>query len=119
MSFRSDLSKYELNSTGEYTQGAGAIALLISENPSILSIDNVWGVATKSENDFFKPRRTFDKKELVSEIIGKLDLNISNIESTVFKFIERYMAFFEYYSLGFVDFNSMLSYQENSTMIKA
>tara|TARA_B100001287_G_scaffold150697_1_gene126843 strand:+ start:3377 stop:4795 length:1419 start_codon:yes stop_codon:yes gene_type:complete len=76
----SDLSKYELNSTGEYTQGAGAIALLISENPSILSIDNVWGVATKSENDFFKPRRTFDKKELVSEIIGKLDLNISNIE---------------------------------------
>ena len=76
----SDLSKYELNSTGEYTQGAGAIALLISENPSILSIDNIWGVATKSENDFFKPRRTFDKKELVSEIIDKLDLNISNAE---------------------------------------
>ena len=58
----SDLSKYELNSSGEYTQGAGAIALLISENPSILAIDNIWGIATKSENDFFKPRRTFDKK---------------------------------------------------------
>ena len=56
----SDLSKYELNSTGEYTQGAGAVALLISENPSILSIENQWGIATKSENDFFKPRRTFD-----------------------------------------------------------
>ena len=74
----SDLSKYDLNSTGEYTQGAGAIALLISENPSLITIDNVWGVATKSENDFFKPRRTFNKKEVINEIITKLNLNISN-----------------------------------------
>ena len=73
----SDLSKYELNSTGEYTQGAGAIALLITENPSILTIDNAWGISTKSENDFFKPRRTFNKKDLINEIISKLNLNIS------------------------------------------
>ena len=72
----SDLSKYELNSTGEYTQGAGAIALLITENPSILTIDNAWGIATKSENDFFKPRRTYNKNELINEIISRLDLNI-------------------------------------------
>ena len=76
----SDLSKYELNSTGEYTQGAGAVALLISENPSILSIENQWGVATKSENDFFKPRRAFDKTTLINEIISKLQLNISDKE---------------------------------------
>ena len=74
----SDLSKYELNSTGEYTQGAGAIALLITENPSILTIDNAWGIATKSENDFFKPRRTYKKHELINEIISRLDLNISS-----------------------------------------
>ena len=55
----SDISKYELNSTGEYTQGAGAVALLISEDPSIISIDNTWGIASKSENDFFKPRIKF------------------------------------------------------------
>ena len=76
----SDLSKYELNSSGEYTQGAGAIALLISENPSLISIDNVWGVATKSENDFFKPRRTFSKKELIDEIISGLELKISSAD---------------------------------------
>ena len=40
----SDLSKYELNSTGEYTQGAGAVAVLISENPSLISISDTWGV---------------------------------------------------------------------------
>ena len=31
----SDLSKYSLNSTGEYTQGAGAVAVLVSHNPNI------------------------------------------------------------------------------------
>ena len=76
----SDLSKYSLNSTGEYTQGAGAVALLLSENPSILSIENQWGVATKSENDFFKPRRTFEKKKLINEIIKNLDLDLSESE---------------------------------------
>lgn len=76
----SDLSKYELNSTGEYTQGAGAVALLVSEDPSIISINNQWGVATKSEKDFFKPRRTFHKKELINEIIKKLELNFSETE---------------------------------------
>ncbi len=73
----SDLSKYELNSTGEYTQGAGAVALLIKEDPSILTIDNVWGVATKSEGDFFKPRRVYKKKELIQDLIKELNLSTS------------------------------------------
>ena len=30
-----DIAKYDLNSTGEYTQGAGAVALLISSNPIV------------------------------------------------------------------------------------
>ena len=51
---------------------------MITENPSLISVDNVWGVASKSENDFFKPRRTFNKKELIDEIISKLNLDISN-----------------------------------------
>ena len=49
----SDVSKYELNSTGEYTQGGGAVAVLITNNPSIISFEDIWGVATKSEGDFF------------------------------------------------------------------
>jgi hydroxymethylglutaryl-CoA synthase len=63
----SDLAKYELESSGEYTQGAGAVALLITENPSIISITNNWGVATKCVGDFFKPRRLYDKKEVLKE----------------------------------------------------
>jgi hydroxymethylglutaryl-CoA synthase len=59
-----DYAKYALNSSGEYTQGAGVVALLLSANPSIISFENRYGVATKSEHDFFKPRRYFSKDEV-------------------------------------------------------
>ncbi|MDY2586127.1 hydroxymethylglutaryl-CoA synthase family protein [Winogradskyella aquimaris] len=74
----SDLSKYDINSTGEYTQGAGAVALLISHNPSILEIKDVWGVASKSEGDFFKPRRTFKKAALLKAVFKDLNLDASD-----------------------------------------
>jgi len=59
----SDNAKYDLNSTGEYTQGAGSIAMLITANPRILSFSNEVGVATQGVFDFFKPRRYFTKEE--------------------------------------------------------
>ncbi|RKT01476.1 hydroxymethylglutaryl-CoA synthase family protein [Chryseobacterium defluvii] len=62
----SDYAKYELASSGEYTQGGGAVALLISSQPDLLEIENHWGVATESVFDFFKPRRHYKKEELIS-----------------------------------------------------
>lgn len=53
----SDFAKYDLNSPGEYTQGAGAVAMLIETYPKLLEIDSTFGVGFKSEHDFFKPRR--------------------------------------------------------------
>jgi hydroxymethylglutaryl-CoA synthase len=60
----SDNAKYDLNSTGEYTQGAGSIAMLITANPNILTFSNAVGVATEGVFDFFKPRRIVSKKEV-------------------------------------------------------
>ncbi|MDR6920705.1 MULTISPECIES: hydroxymethylglutaryl-CoA synthase family protein [Chryseobacterium] len=60
----SDYAKYELASSGEYTQGGGAVALLISSQPDLLEIENNWGVATESVFDFFKPRRQYNKEDL-------------------------------------------------------
>ena len=62
----SDYAKYELASSGEYTQGGGAVALLLSDNPQLLEIENVYGVATESVFDFFKPRRSALKSDLTS-----------------------------------------------------
>lgn len=60
----SDYAKYELASSGEYTQGGGAVAILVSENPRLLEIESTIGVATESVFDFFKPRRTASKSDL-------------------------------------------------------
>lgn len=59
-----DFAKYDLNSTGEYTQGAGALAMLICSNPRIISFDNNWATSTKGVFDFFKPFRTLSKEEI-------------------------------------------------------
>ena len=70
----SDIAKYELNSTGEYTQGAGSVSMLICENPSIISFNGSWGVSTKGIGDFFKPRRIFKKSNILIEaakLLGK------------------------------------------------
>ena len=53
----SDIAKYELDSSGEYTQGAGAVAMLVKWNPRLLVIRRLIGVAMESVHDFFKPRR--------------------------------------------------------------
>lgn len=59
-----DLAKYDLNSTGEYTQGAGALAMLITANPRIIVFDNNWATSTKGVFDFFKPSRTILKEAI-------------------------------------------------------
>ncbi len=62
----SDYAKYELASSGEYTQGGGAVAVLVSSKPELIEIENNWGVATESVFDFFKPRRHFTKEDLTN-----------------------------------------------------
>ncbi|MEM1003191.1 MAG: hydroxymethylglutaryl-CoA synthase, partial [Bacteroidota bacterium] len=82
----SDLSKYELNSTGEYTQGAGAVAVLVSQAPSIIAFGDEWGIGSKSEGDFFKPRRYFEKTSLLKSVLEELKLD--NSDEAVTQFIK-------------------------------
>lgn len=82
----SDFAKYELSSSGEYTQGAGAIAMLIKQNPSLLVIDDIYGVATRGVHDFFKPRRSFLKKDLIKQVLelgGIKDITAEDILSKI------------------------------------
>ncbi|MDD1761913.1 MAG: nucleoid-structuring protein H-NS [Methanothrix sp.] len=51
----SDVAKYPLASPGEYTQGAGSVALLLKKNPRILALEQIYGSFTRDENDFFRP----------------------------------------------------------------
>ena len=62
----SDVARYDLDSSGEATQGAGAVAMLVTANPTILEIGTCAGVFTEDIMDFWRPndRRTplFDGK---------------------------------------------------------
>ena len=82
----SDEAKYEMNSPGEYTQGAGAIAVLVKQNPRLLAIDPDFGVATRPAHDFFKPQRKVTKREIITEVLTLLpdvsaeDFNLDDLE---------------------------------------
>ena len=71
-----DYAKYGLESTGEYTQGAGAVAMLISNTPDLIAFDNTWGVGMESVFDFFKPHQTTTD----TAILGALGTTKSEIE---------------------------------------
>lgn len=51
----SDVARYDLNSPGECTQGAGAIAMVVSANPTIMTFDPEIGSYTEDVMDFWRP----------------------------------------------------------------
>ena len=52
----SDIARYGLHTAGEPTQGAGAVALLLSENPRLVALDaGMSGVFSQDVNDFWRP----------------------------------------------------------------
>jgi hydroxymethylglutaryl-CoA synthase len=52
----SDIAKYDLGSSGEYTQGAGSVAMLVNDNPRLLEFDpKVTSTSIKNEYDFYRP----------------------------------------------------------------
>jgi hydroxymethylglutaryl-CoA synthase len=65
-----DYAKYELASSGEYTQGSGAVAMLISSDPKLLSFENEYGVSTESVFDFFKPKRRINTDTSLKKAIS-------------------------------------------------
>ena len=53
--FASDIARYGLNTSGEVTQGAGAIAMLITSNPSIVEITGQTVPYAQDIYDFWRP----------------------------------------------------------------
>ncbi len=73
----SDIARYGLDSSGEVTQGAGAVALVISADPKLLVLEETNAYLTEDVMDFWRP--VYSDKAYVD---GKL----SN---------EKYISFFQ------------------------
>ncbi len=81
----SDNAKYDLESSGEYTQGAGAIAMLITSNPRVLSFSSEVGVSTEGVFDFFKPRRAFSKSDIINSLDNPEWFGVLENEVSIYK----------------------------------
>jgi hydroxymethylglutaryl-CoA synthase len=50
-----DIAKYDVDTSGEATQGCGAVAMLITENPRVIEIEPGSGYFTDDVMDFWRP----------------------------------------------------------------
>ena len=65
----SDNAKYDMESSGEYTQGARGGGIVIRANPRLLVNPDNWGVSTTPVHDFFKPRREVPVKNVIERVL--------------------------------------------------
>jgi hydroxymethylglutaryl-CoA synthase len=54
-----DTALYARDDPGEATQGAGAVAMLIDEDPDVVSFSTMQGYGSADETDFLKPNQQF------------------------------------------------------------
>ncbi|KRM31457.1 hydroxymethylglutaryl-CoA synthase [Agrilactobacillus composti DSM 18527 = JCM 14202] len=86
----SDIARYGLDTSGEVTQGAGAVALLVAANPRILALDMRSAYYSSEINDFWRP---------LDQLIAEVDGKYSN---------EAYIKFFQ---MVFEDYQQQTGYQ--------
>ncbi|MEM6711822.1 MAG: hydroxymethylglutaryl-CoA synthase [Pseudomonadota bacterium] len=51
----SDISRYDIDSSAEATQGCGAVAMLVTANPRVLEIETASGCHSEDIMDFWRP----------------------------------------------------------------
>lgn len=69
-----DIARYDLGTPAEASQGAGAVAMLLSNNPKLLTIDNEYGLHAEDAMDFWRPnyrREAFVEGKLSCELYLK------------------------------------------------
>ncbi|MDS0299410.1 hydroxymethylglutaryl-CoA synthase [Halogeometricum sp. S1BR25-6] len=79
-----DTALYERGDPGEATQGAGAVAMLITENPSIVELSTEQGYGSADETDFLKPNQQFpsvDGKRSVQVYLARMREALEDYES--------------------------------------
>ena len=79
-----DTALYERGDPGEATQGAGAIAMLISENPGVVELSTDQGYGSMDETDFLKPNQQFpsvDGKRSMQVYLARMREALEDYES--------------------------------------
>ncbi len=79
-----DTALYERGDSGEATQGAGAVAMLLSEDPDLVALSTHQGFGSADETDFLKPNQQFpsvDGKRSVQVYLARMREALEDFES--------------------------------------
>ncbi len=79
-----DTALYARGDPGEATQGAGAVAMLISEDPSVMELSTEQGYGSMDETDFLKPNQQFpsvDGKRSMQVYLARMREALEDYES--------------------------------------
>ncbi|KPN30535.1 hydroxymethylglutaryl-CoA synthase [Halolamina pelagica] len=79
-----DTALYARGSSGEATQGAGAVAMLITEDPSLVELSTEQGYGSADETDFLKPNQQFpsvDGKRSMQVYLARMREAVEDFES--------------------------------------
>jgi hydroxymethylglutaryl-CoA synthase len=79
-----DTALYEKGDPGEATQGAGAVAMCISEDPDLVELSAEQGYGSADETDFLKPNQQFpsvDGKRSVQVYLARMREALMDYES--------------------------------------
>ncbi|MFC5279331.1 hydroxymethylglutaryl-CoA synthase [Halorubrum rubrum] len=83
-----DTALYARGDPGEATQGAGAVAMLIAEDPNLVELSNDQGYGSKDETDFLKPNQQFpsvDGKRSMQVYLSRMREALEDYESVAGK----------------------------------
>ncbi len=87
----SDIARYGLHSKGESSQGGGAVAMLLAQNPAILAIEPESGFYTEDTMDFFRPNYS---EEAIVDGQYSCELYLKLLERTWTQYQERSLRSF-------------------------
>ena len=75
-----DIARYELGSSPEFTQGAGAAALVVSEAPRLARLGETTGVFAKNVYDFWRP---LERREALVDGLFSVDCYLDALRGAV------------------------------------
>jgi hydroxymethylglutaryl-CoA synthase len=79
-----DTALYERDDPGEATQGAGAVAMLIDQDPDVASFSTLQGYGSADETDFLKPNQQFpsvDGKRSMQVYLARMREALEDLET--------------------------------------
>jgi hydroxymethylglutaryl-CoA synthase len=82
----SDIARYGLNTSGESSQGGGAVAMILSKNPRLLHIEPGSGVYTEDVMDFWRPSY---RSEALVEGKHSCDMYLKVLEASFHRYQEN------------------------------